>query len=281
MSFNNCSFALTPLHEKAYELNVTFSAPQPGCVSKKTFVFEQNTEPCNSKILDIYSQNGTCPKKVVNHLFTKQKGGLFIEEDEIAIGQASQKWKEEEARGPSILVLDLKDSHKSYKNQPAIHKCETAFCDFLQGNPPVKLSNRSETIHQVFQKNLPVDFVLAEGSLKCKLLTQFSDAEAEYFLEGEKGRIRLCEYAEFYMNGGKFGQETKDISMKDYFLNVDPQGEAFEPIQESAVWYPKTYADVYSPNGSFYQTMKPVFDISGSVDPKTKISSVTVKRKYS
>src|SRR5580704_12258334 len=177
MSINNCTFALKPLHEKAYELNVTFSGPQSGCVSKKTFVFEQHTEPCNPKILDVYSQNGTCPKKIVNHLFSKQKGGLFTEEDEIEIGQAALKWEKEGARGPSVLVLDLKDPHKSYKNQAAIQKCEAAFCDFLQGKSPAKLSNRSETIQQVFQKNLPVDFVLAEGSLKCKLLTQFSEPE--------------------------------------------------------------------------------------------------------
>lgn len=280
MSFStitSSAFNLKPFNSGSYELEVTFLDENSNPVSKRQHVFTQQVSPSCERITDVYSQNGTC-SEIPSHLFKRSKGCLFGKSDERAIGLAAKKWTAEKPQRPSVLVLDLKDSEKSYKNRATIAQGEREFSDFLQsdGTDPSILP-RAGRIHSLYQKSLPVDFILREGSLKSDLLrTQFSDPEAEYLLTHGKD---LCQYAEFYMNGFKLGQSTKGIFAEDYFLPCAAKDQAFKPGLESSVWYPEDYSELYSVDSPFFQGMKPVFSVTGSNDEATGISCVTVGRK--
>lgn len=261
-----CSFTLTHLHSQAYELDVTFATNDAPEASKKQFTFIQQSPAYIPEIVDIYSQNGTC-LKTISQLFTKK--------DEKGIEQAAQKWSEENPCTPSLLVLDLKDESQSYKNKALIQEKELAFSDFLQEDS-LHLTRRAQKIHQIFEQKLPLDFILCEGALKCDLLHQFSDAQADYFLHSRKGRLDFCQYAEPYMTAFKLGQTVKGFTAQDYFLA--PSHKSFKPAEISTVWYPAAYEEIYSIESPFFDVMRSIFSLTGSKDPLTHISTISVKR---
>ncbi|MBS0626346.1 MAG: hypothetical protein JSS32_09880 [Verrucomicrobia bacterium] len=268
MSISSSSFSFASLNQDAYKFQVQFSDAAGKPVSEKSFVFTQTQSPSeDTETLDVYSQNGVCRSNVLKHLFSQ--------EDVLGVQNVAKKAIQ--ANGPVVYVLDLKGINKGYLD-PTIPKCEEAVCDFFKSEEADDAwTGAAQDVHKVFQKNLPVDFVLCEGSLKTKLVSEFSDEEAGFLLS-KKGVTAFCQVAEPFMNGFKLGQEVKGIAAKDYMAPVSKKVEVFHPTQKSTVLYPDAYKEIYSLNGAYAKSLSGVFSVSGDFDEETGITSMTVER---
>lgn len=266
----NASFSITPLHEKAYQVDISFLDKGGIKLSDKSVTFYQQNEIPSGNILDIYSQNGTSSDQVVN-LFKNHEKQLFTSNDEKGIKKAVAKIKSTKSIDPTVLVLDLKNQDKSYSNIDEITKSEKAVCNFYKKNSvDSDYLPRAKKIHNAL-KGL-IDFVICEGSLKHDLLQDFSDTQAEWLISKE-GSLLFCQYAEFYMNGFKFGQESKSILSTKYIELISPKFNSFKPCSKSTVWYPKSYKDIYSLTGHFMTTLKNVFSIEEQFEKQTDITT--------
>lgn len=268
MSISSTSFSFASLNKDAYEFQIQFSDAAEKPVSKKTFVFTQTQSPSeDTETLDVYSQNGVCRTQVLKHLFS--------EEDVLGVQNVAKKAFK--ANGPVVYVLDLKGINKGYLD-PTIPKCETAVCDFFKSEEADACwTDAAQEVHEVFQKSLPIDFVLCEGSLKTKLVSEFSDEEAGFLLS-KKGVTSFCQVAEPFMNGFKLGQEVKGIQAQDYLTSVSKKMSVFHPTQKSTVLYPDAYKEIYSLNGDYAKSLSTVFSVSGNFDEESGITSMTVER---
>ncbi|MBX3718925.1 MAG: hypothetical protein KF898_04700 [Parachlamydiales bacterium] len=263
-SISKSTFSLTPLHESAYALNIAFSGKDGSLLSTKAFTFIQDPSAKEGEIFDIFSQNGVCNKP------------LFTMNDVKGLKLAAAKLQLEKPQHPTVLVLDLKDSQKEYLDGAEIAQHEAVVCDFFQtGKTDPCLSRHAQKITPLFQGAYPLDFVLCEGSLKKDLVHQFSDAQAQFFLSGSEGPISFCQCAEYFMNGFKFGHAVTGISADHYIKPIT--NKVFHPFEKSTVWYPALYKEIYSPEGEFANTLKPIFSIFGLFDAKTKITQMSVE----
>lgn len=265
LGVGNLNFSLTSHHAQAYELEVIFPPlSEGGSSSSKTFTFLQGNDVASGKIVDIYSLNGVCQRE------------MFKMDDGVAIQKAKEKWEDEEVKDPTILVLDLKDSHLSYEDHHKIKKYEKIVSSFFAGareGASVKAKD-AKKLEPLSKPRGIVDFVLCEGSLKHDLLKYFSPAQGEYLLS-KQGGTGFCQCAEFVMNGFKFGQEVKGIEAHNY---VSPlSNKEFHPYQTSTVWYPPLYKEMYSIDGRFVRVLKSVFSITGAFDEEKKITSLDVE----
>ncbi|MBS3905284.1 MAG: hypothetical protein KGZ39_08165 [Simkania sp.] len=278
-SIHSILFSITKLNEKAYQLDTVFLDATASSVSKKTAVFIQQKPLGPDQTLDVYSQNGKCCDPPSN-LFKNKHLQLLTSQDEIGIKSAAQKMQTVESLGLSVLVLDMKDENASYLDRESIIEAEETICDFYK-QPSVDPGylTRAKKVHALFQTTLPLDFVLCEGALKCNILKNFSEPEAEFLLHTKKGAIAFCQYAEFYMNSFKFGQETRDSFAEDYFRPVSSRFDAFQPQSKNTTWYPAAYKEIYSPRGEFFQVLKPIFSISGELDEARAITSISMEMK--
>ncbi|MBS0606965.1 MAG: hypothetical protein JSR57_08445 [Verrucomicrobia bacterium] len=77
------------------------------------------------------------------------------------------------------------------------------------------------------------------------------------------------------MNGFKFGHAVTGISADHYIKPIT--NKVFHPFEKSTVWYPALYKEIYSPEGEFANTLKPIFSIFGLFDAKTKITQMSVE----
>lgn len=258
-------FSLTTLHSEAYELEVVFPPlMQEVGISSKTFTFIQKPAYVSGEMVDIYSLNGVCQRE------------LFKCDDGQAIQKAADKWLDQESASPTIVVLDLKDSHLSYQQDLKIAKYENAVCDFFKSaktNAIVK-GKDAKKVYPLSEASVAVDFVLREGSLKHDLLSYFSPAQGEYLLS-KQGGTGFCQCAEFFMNGFKLGQEAAGISAENYVTAL--ANKKFHPYQTSIVWYPPLYKEMYSLQGPFAKALKSVFSVTGAFDEKTGITSLNVE----
>lgn len=278
-AIHNASFAITPLHEQAYQLDIAFLDKTGDKLSNNSTIFSQQKGIQSGEILDIYSQNGVSCNPTVN-LFQNQANQLFSTQDERGIIKAAKKIKSSKLTGPVVLVLDLKDQEKKYANIEGITQSEKAVCEFYkQGSSNSDYLKRAKKVHSLL-KQAPLDFVICEGSLKHDLLHNFSEAEAEWLLSKEGGLL-FCQYAEYYMNGFKFGHESTQIHSKKYITPISSKYDSFQAHSKSKVWYPKIYKDVYASEGQFMSTLKPVFSIEGCYEESSGITSISVEVKQS
>ncbi len=246
-------FTLKPLHEKAYELSIKCAG------SDKSFIFTQQQDLNKGEILDVYSQNGF----------------VFTSSDEKGVKNAAKKLALATPHGPVVFVLDIKDAEKSYLDLSTISKCEEAVCSFFEQNMASSTLKHANKIHALLSSKL--SHIICEGSLKAELVKTFSEAQADYLLNTPAGAIDFCQITEFFMNGFKFGQEAPGILAQDYICSLSDS--AFKPCESSTVWYPALYEKVYAPTGAFAQSLMPVFSVSGSLDAKSKITTLTMEMK--
>ncbi len=262
-SIYQSSFSLQTRHEQAYSLRIQFSDQKGAMISSRQFDFIQQPSMPEAEIWDIYSQNGVCQQP------------LFSSRDERDMKKAVKKWSEAPLKQPTILVLDLKDSKGKYGHARQIETQEEEVCDFFKHKTTYPfLSRHAAKIQPLFQNTL--DFVLYEGRLKKDLLPAFSDTEAEFFQTTPQGAIQFCQCAEFFMNGFKLGQVTRGIQSADYIYSIS--GRVFQSFEKSTVWYPPIYQHMYSPSGTFAETLRQVFSVQGSFDPQSKMTSLTVEK---
>lgn len=281
IGIENCSFELKSLNEDAYELDVKFLGKKNVKISNATIVFKQEKLVSCGETVDIYSQNGVSTKNI-QELFTSEEHGLFKPADLKGMAIAARKMQTTVLNGPTVIALDMKDEEKSYLQKYCIREVEAGVCAFFQQKKPQsKALGAAEKVRALIQKELPCDFILAEGTLKSDIIHTFSEKEAEWFLTTKTGAIKFCQCAEFYMNAFKLGQAPDGMFADDYFHPISSSAGSFQPQSKSTVWYPESYKQIYSLNGKFSKTMKKVFSLEGSegYDIHTGITSISVEMK--
>ena len=268
MSVSNVLFSLAPVKQDAYELQIKFFDEKETLVSDKKFTFVQGKSG-EGELFDVYSQNGTSVPNLLEH--------LFMNHDESGIKKAATKVKG--AKGPTILVLDLKDPVAGYNANETVAKGEKMFCSFFQ-NKPVD-GTVSARAKKIKSKIFCPDFVLCEGALKMDLLKSggFSVSEVDYF-NSPKGAMSFCKCAEFFMNAFKFGQVAHgpngEFLAAKYIVPIN--GAVFGPFAKSTVLYPKMYQELYSPKGEFALVLSSVFSVTGDFDKQSKITTLSVEK---
>lgn len=259
LPIQNTSFSLIPLNKESYDLKIDFWDAAGSLISQQVCTFTQSRAPIeDGQLFDIYSQNGVYSRG----LFTNKDEALFRQSDLKGIGLAAQKLTLIQPPKSTIIVLDLMDPSKSYLDIGSIREGEEMICDFLKSKEPEKtVLSTADKVHKIF-KEMPLDYVFCESSLKHTILCGFSDLEIEYLL---KKPIEFCQLTEFFINAFKFGQSTRKIVAQNFFTPIASASE-FKPITTSMVWYPAAYKNIYGIDGAFFNTMRPVFSVSGDFD---------------
>jgi hypothetical protein len=280
-SMHSSSFFISPLNDSAYELKIQFEDMQGG-KTNHSFVFIQ-TPIKEGKIFDVFTKNGKCSPDILANLF---------ETDDLKELSYSMKQLGSVNNDPLVAVFDLKDPNQGYLScynfdASSIEKCEDVVCEFFKGKYPEIPKEASEIYH--FAKNeLPLDFLIQEGTLKKNILQKggFTEQQVEYLNANHgKGAIAFCQLAEFFMNAFKTGQETKnggDLFQAQSFIKpISSRFDVFYPCSTSIVYYPSLYKKIYSPEGAFAQTLSHAFDITGKFYKKTHITSLQMEKKKS
>ncbi len=272
------AFSIKSLNEKAYEVNVQFLDVDSHSLSDKSFTFLQEVSVEEGTIWDVFTKNGTCQNKLP-----------FSNKDPVFAETVAKKLPES-LLSPLVCVLDLKDPSTGYlpntSSLQSIAKSEAAVCGFFQNNIAEKQASKcAQKMHTLFKSSLPVDFIICEGSLKVELLQQggFTDHEVEYFQTSRSGKDSFCVMAEYFMNGFKLGDTAyspskASFSAQKFIKPISTKFPDFHPYKTSAVFYPPQYKEIYSSEGEFAATLKPVFSAAGDFDTVTEITTLTVEK---
>ncbi len=266
MSVSRVLFSLSPLNGDAYQLDASFIGSENSVVSRRRTVFQQKTVPEVGQVFDIWSHNGVACSPIA-----------FSSRDIKELRHAVQR--KEEINGLSVVALDLQDEQQLYRDKEQIQRAEGVVCDFYRGKQSSDSLDRVQKVQDILVRVLPVDSVLCEGRLKCDLLGTFSEQEIEFFLKKGTGSLSFCQYAEFFMNAFKMGQEPTGMPIfaLNYFESIR---RPFHPQLTSTVWYPASYKDLYSFEGSFMKEMRNVFSLTElCTDPESKITAITMRKK--
>lgn len=267
MSITHTQFSIAPMGGEQYQLNIQF-CEEENMASEKVFTFTKSkVSGDGGQLFDAYSINGLYSSKILKK--------LFKESDVEEVKSAVQKLEKMQANGPTIVVLDIK-SQQGYQGE-SIAKAEKIICDFFNSGEVVQgVSPTAKKVHALFQKHKPVDFVICEGSLKTRLVEEFTPEQAA-FLQSKPGSPFFCQIAEYFMNGFKFGHDVLDLKQEDYIVSLT--GKTFIPCKKSTVLYPSLYQNLYAVEGDFAQSISPVFQVGGAFDPQSKITLVDVEVK--
>jgi hypothetical protein len=289
---SKCVFSLGPVRESYYDLSIKFLNGEDEVLSTKKFTFSQQKkedgklsyekartgkkDAFEDTLLDVYSQNGVCGPKILSSLFLKR--------DEQGIRRATAMMNEKAFKARTILVLDLQDPKTGYKenSDETIAKCERAVCDFFKSK---SLSSEASKHAKKIHKNLALDFLLLEGSLKMDLLKYggFSDSEIDYFHTSSGAKV-LCQCTEFFINAFKMGEiaqgEKEGVLLADkYIVPISDQFTSFMPCIKSVVYLPPQYREMYAEDGIFAKKLKEAFAVSVTYDTSSKITIMNVTRK--
>src|SRR5690348_1913727 len=247
------SFQLTSLHESAYQLKVNFLSEKGAVVDGKEFTFVQDFYPEAEKICDVFTKNGTCNASILKKLFSNKD-----------VAQAEQSAVCFSTPPKALLwVLDLKDPKSGYSNSHPIKKNEEEVYQFFKADKVNSTaSSPSKKLYEIFHRNVPMGFMICEGSLKADLLSKggFTDPEVAYFNTHEGG-LDFCQMAEFFMNAFKLGQEGKGQAgfLKGSSFIYPLSEKPFQPSKVSTVLYPPFYKQIYAVDGQFAKTLGTVF----------------------
>jgi hypothetical protein len=286
VAISKSTFSLQPI-AGGYELQIKFLDKSDGVVSTRKFSFAQPKPAQVSKddskvslaqasmdeLLDVYSQNGVCGEELLKNLFTKK--------DEQGVKKAAAVVKALAFKGPTMLVLDLKDPLTGYKPNAldTIAKAEKVVCDFFKSKGA---SNQASKHGNKIHSAVALDFVLCEGSLKQDLLKSggFTASEVDYF-HTAAGVQSLCQCAEFFMNAFKMGEQVQGGAFlaAKYIVPVSGKFAAFKPCIKSTVLYPALYKEIYSLQGAFAKVLSTVYALFGKYDAATKITTMSVVAK--
>lgn len=269
MSISGCSFSMQQHHSDAHELQINFLNKKGLKLSSKEFIFERSHFPSEQgAIHDVASQNGICRSEIVKNLFKEKDKADTKEILSLSNGMTAKK----------IIALDIKNKQGGYLNNQisAITKIaasENAILEFFKSkvSDDTALENQ---MHKLFS-SAGLNYIFNEGSLKTELLTKgnFTEKQVEY-LNAKKGGMPFCQVAEFFMNGCKLGYEIKNFKIQDFVATVDDV--PFKPHTESTVFYPSSYAKLYSPESPYFEALGNCYQVSGYKEKKTNVSVVTV-----
>jgi hypothetical protein len=248
------SFSAAPLHKEAYELSIHFLNEDKVQFSR-SFTFKHSAGS-NNLVLDIFTKNGSCD----NLQFNKRE----LEE---ALN-AKNLLQSYDTAPVKLAVFDLKHSQSKYLDGEAIHQGEKKVCEaFANGSS-------SKTLTKL-RSQLPIDFILAEASLKHDILKLLSDREIS-FLNSEEGTVSFCMFAEYFMTGLKLGDAPRELDPTKYFLPV--KNKTYAPCISSTTFYPEQYQTIYSVDSAFANTLRKQYVVEGS-NPVQKITTLTVGKR--
>lgn len=121
-----------------------------------------------------------------------------------------------------MIVLGMKDISGNYNDKASIKQNEELIGTFfVNNNQPNKKAQQQCIIYQIINKQLNVNYIMREGSLKCDLLNSnnmyFNEKEILFFQNKDKfGPMYLCQLCELIMNGFKSGFKiTARIEIKN------------------------------------------------------------------
>lgn len=145
-------------------------------------------------------------------------------------------------------------------------KAEKIALAFFQSIEPYPHAKSPGKIKNLLTK---LDYILFEGTLKTSIIQSgvFSPEQTDYL---QRNTAALCQCAEFFMNGFKFGHTALGLSFKDYIIAVDPE-KPFRPFSKSTVLYPESYGELYSLDSPVARCFKNCFKLDGQI-----CSSITV-----
>lgn len=283
MSITNHSFKLDRQHDQAYRYTTSFHDQNGAIVSKKIVEFTQPgflTET-EGRIVDVYSQNGVSANPPHQILTDDETSHLFSGKDIKALNRAAKKIDPKRPTDRTVFVLDLQDCERTYLNPSEIQESESVVCNFMSKKEQAEnLGKRAKRAHDIFHNELPIDYVLREGTLKTRLVGILSEEQRNYFLNtGTKGRAAFCEFTEPFINAMKLGHETREINSTPELITPISSPETFQPHAWSAstVLYPETYAELYAPNAPIPTALREVFSsLSMEEDTLHRITSMTI-----
>jgi hypothetical protein len=143
----NSAFSLTRRNENAYDYTTCFLNSKDQVVSTKTVTFNKPPLVNGGRILDIYSQNGTCLSGSKENV---TDGSIFGEEDRRAMVRTVKKMakihdavntlvmeglqSKDTLFDRVVLVLDLHDQDNKYCDESLIKSSEEAVCNYLMND---------------------------------------------------------------------------------------------------------------------------------------------------
>jgi hypothetical protein len=272
-TIHDCSFSLKPLHESAYAFTTQFLSKDNRSLGEKTYVFKQCQGDKDSEIFDVFTKNGKCEPGIIDHLFTGSD-----------VKYARKIAKYIEQKKPLLACLDLKDPILGYASSTApVSIYEHKVCDFIRQELDGHAPEHAKKVHSLFHKELPIDFIFCEGTLKQDLLTygEFTDHQIG-FLNSSSGSLAFCKFTEFFMNGLKLGQELDRlpcVKAKNYIVPVSSNQEVFRPSKKSTVYYPPQYKAIYCPEGWFGKVTAPAFLATPHYDADTQFTIWSIEKK--
>lgn len=205
--------------------------------SEKSIEFFQDpkTRPVPGKTVDLHSQNGDVTQKDKE---TLEKATMLAEK----LNHTSDQ---------TLLVLDLKGSGGKYLDNEEL------------------ITRNEATVLQQFKADYPVlNFIILEGSLKIDILRSgiFTSEEIKYLQEDSKGKVDLCQIAEFFMMAFKFGQSATCNKTNFVFQKyIHPIGndKPFQPRMENVIFFPSLYKDACALEGKLASCYRSVFNVAG------------------
>ena len=225
-------------------LHLQFLDSRKEIYSHKEIYFFPMTKPVEGVTLDLYTQNGQ-----------------DIAQEDLNLGLNAGYSSDQ-----TLAVVDIKGSDNTYLgDKESVKKAERVAIALLQKQCP-----------QLY-------FILLEGSLKIDILASglFSKEEIEFLEQTPKGKVILCQFAEFFMNAFKSGQSVSCnghiLSFGSYIYPLK-EGSTFQPRTTSIVVYPPLYKTIYAIDGPVARSFAPTFHVSGSFNPKTEVTIWEVTR---
>ncbi|MFA6915778.1 MAG: hypothetical protein WC222_05230 [Parachlamydiales bacterium] len=268
---SNCTVSF--LNEYAYEVHIHFKL-QNQSSSEQVFVFKEEQKPSSGAVVDVFTKNAVCHKSLVKKIFTRKE----VQEatDVVKQFQASQ------VEGTKVAVFDLQNPITRYLPAGEIADCENVVQTFF--TQKYLLAGHPKKVHELFQRELKVDYLLCEGSLKTDILMQggLEDHQITY-LNSSEGALGFCGFTEYFMHGLKLGHtittpSKNTLEGSKYFKAIGTE-EAYKPRQSSTVFYPFQYRDMYSVTGKYAKSLADSFTVSGRYYESTKISILNTALK--
>lgn len=266
MTITRCEFSTQPT-DVGYQYTTQFFSGEK-LHSEKTFDFHsalETTPACPCRFVDIYSQNGSCAKKS-NFLSALFKDSI----SELETALARHKMLSSRELIQTLVTLDLKDSKLSYRDKPVIRQAEDRFCNFLCGDCdsdtesllPVRgpedfyPESVKKQAHTLF-KQMDIQYVLREGSLKADLLDHLTQPQQQFFLSPGTD---FCEFTEIIMTACKQGDSINGLPpLTNYVVPIGK--EPFTPRTPHEIWYPKFYEGLYNPKSRITEIQRNIFDV--------------------
>jgi hypothetical protein len=269
-NIETCSFVLSPCLNKrkdilkigGYKVRICFYSDleKQQLISEKKILILPSKKPVEGKkVYDVFSLNGIASSDVKKLLNEKNIHDFDVSECEKLIEMTKDIFLTAEKNAQTLFVMDLKDfptksSESLYANKKGCIKVgEQKFINFLKSGD-AKASENAKRFRGSLM-NLPVDYVILEGSLKSNFLEAgfLTQPEKDFFQTKGTGSQSFCQFIEFFMNAFKRGEKVilkKNRQSKicfegeEYIKKISETTLDYQPVGDSITLYPSSYQEI-------------------------------------